>query len=122
MPSHRGALGRLGEEYAAAHLRRAGYSLLARNWRCARGEIDLIAQRGGQVVVVEVKTRRAGTGSPEESVGPAKAGRLRALAYAYFEATGGEPAAWRIDVIAVELDGAGRVARLEQIESAVEEP
>ena len=121
MPSPRGTLGRLGEEYAAAYLRRAGYTLLARNWRCVYGELDLVAQQGDQVVFVEVKTRRAGSGSPEESVGPAKAGRLRALAYAYFAAAGGEPAAWRIDVIAVELDGAGRVTRLEQIESAVED-
>jgi putative endonuclease len=121
MPSPRGALGRRGEEYAAVHLRGAGYTLLARNWRCTIGEIDLVAQQGGQVVIVEVKTRRAGTGNPEESVSAAKAGRLRALAYAYFEQAGGEPAVWRIDVIAVELDRAGRITRLEQIESAVED-
>jgi putative endonuclease len=124
MPSPRGALGRLGEEHAAAYLRGAGYTLLARNWRCVYGELDLVAQQGGQVVFVEVRTRRvgAGAGSPEESVGAAKAGRLRALAYAYLEAAGNiAPDGWRIDVIAIELDGKGRVVRLEQIEYAVEE-
>jgi putative endonuclease len=122
MPSPRGALGRLGEEHAAAYLRRAGYTLLARNWRCANGELDLVAQLGDQVVFVEVRTRRAGSGSPEESVGAAKAGRLRALAYVYLEGLGdAAPVIWRIDVIAVEIDRAGRVVRLEQIEHAVEE-
>lgn len=122
MPSARGALGRLGEERAAAHLARAGYSLVARNWRCPLGEIDLVALQGDQVVFVEVKTRRGEAWPPEESVGAAKAARLVALAYAYLEATAAAPATpWRIDVIAVELDAAGRVARLEQIEHAVGE-
>ncbi|HMQ32731.1 MAG TPA: YraN family protein [Chloroflexaceae bacterium] len=122
MPSARGALGRLGEERAAAHLIAAGYSLVARNWRCALGELDLVALRGGQLVFVEVKTRRGEAWNPEEGVGAAKAARLVALAYAYLEATGAAPATpWRIDVIAVELDAAGRVARLEQIEHAVGE-
>ncbi len=122
MPSPRGRLGLLGEERAAAHLAGAGYALLARNWRCAIGEIDLVAQLGDQVVFVEVKTRRRGAWSPEESVGPAKAGRLVALAYAYLEAAGAAAdTPWRIDVVAVEVDRAGRVVRLEQIEHAVEE-
>jgi putative endonuclease len=122
MPSPRGDLGRLGEDYAAAHLRQAGYTIIARNWRSPAGELDLVAQQGGQLVFVEVRARRAGATSPEESVGRAKAARLRALAYAYLEAAGvGATAVWRIDVIALEIDRAGRVVRLEQIEHAVEE-
>lgn len=122
MPSPRQDLGRLGEERAAEHLARAGYVLLARNWRCAGGELDIVARHGAQLVFVEVRTLRGGLWRPEESVGAAKAGRLRALAYAYLEAAGLSPeVAWRIDVIAVELDAAGRLARLEQIEHAVED-
>lgn len=122
MPSPRRALGLAGEERAAAHLIATGYSLVTRNWRCGAGELDLVARKGGQLVFVEVKTRRRGAWSPEEGVGPAKAERLRGLACAYL-ATTGEPAdtPWRIDVIAVEVDAGGQVVRLEQIEYAVEE-
>jgi putative endonuclease len=122
MPSPRSALGRLGEQCAADYLTRAGYRLIARNWRCRLGEIDLVALQGDQFVFVEVKTRRGRGQGPEESVGPAKARRLQALACAYLEAAGVlDGAAWRIDVVAVEIDGAGRLLRLEQIESAVAE-
>jgi putative endonuclease len=122
MPSPRGALGRIGEEQAAAHLAAAGYALVARNWRCPLGEIDLVARQGEQVVFVEVKTRRQGGWPPEEGVDRAKAERLRALAWAYLDAAGAAPETpWRIDLVAVEVDADGRVVRLEQIEYAVEE-
>ncbi|NTU79144.1 MAG: YraN family protein [Chloroflexales bacterium] len=122
MPSARAALGRLGEDAAAAHLARAGYTLITRNWRCPGGEIDLVALIDGQVVFVEVRTRRGGQWRPEESIGAAKTGRLRALAYAYLEHAGmSAEIPWRIDVIAVELDTAGHITRLEQIPYAVGE-
>jgi putative endonuclease len=125
MPSARQGLGRLGEAAAAAHLRRAGYRIVAQNWRCAAGELDLIAYQGDQLVFVEVRTRRAGSAhgpTPEESVGRVKARRLAALAYAYLEQAE-QPAdgLWRIDLIAVEVGVDGRILRLEQIESAVGE-
>mgnify|MGYP005839873467 CR=1 FL=1 len=124
MPSARGRLGRFGELAAAAHLQRSGYTLIARNWRCSGGEIDLVARRGDQVVFVEVRTRRVRgpqAALPEASVGAAKAQRLANLAHAYLAAAA-LPAEvpWRIDVIAVEVDGAGRVVRLAHIEHAVE--
>ena len=122
MPSARSALGSLGEGVAAAHLERAGAAILARNWRCRHGEIDLVARLGDQLLFVEVRTRRQGGIPPEESVGPAKAARMRRLAYAYLDATHSDAEApWRIDLILVELDRAGRVSRLEQIEAAVGE-
>jgi putative endonuclease len=105
-------------------LLRQGAEILARNWRRREGEIDLVARLGGQIVFVEVRTRRRrGAGvAPEESVGPAKAARLVRLAYAYLAEAGLDPeAAWRVDLIVVEVDGSGRVARLEQIEAAVGE-
>jgi putative endonuclease len=125
MPSARQGLGRRGEAAAAAYLRQAGLTIIAQNWRCASGEIDLIARQGTQLVFVEVRTRHTASlngPSPEESVGPAKARRLVALAYAYLEhAALPVEAPWRIDLIAVELTADGRVARLEQYEYAVGE-
>lgn len=75
-------LGRWGEDLAAAHLAAVGMQVLARNWRCRQGELDLVAQEAdGTVVFVEVKTRAGnGFGEPAEAVGAAKARRLRTLA------------------------------------------
>lgn len=121
MPQRR-RLGNFGEAAAAAHLTRQGYTLLARQWRCSAGEIDLVAQQRDVLVFVEVRTRRGGAyGSPEESITAAKQARLVALAYAYLEAYALPPeSAWRIDVIALTLDGNGRVQRLHHILHAVE--
>ncbi len=76
------ALGQWGEDLAAAHLSALGMQVLARNWRCDLGELDLVARDvDGTVVFVEVKTRGGiGFGSPAEAVGPVKARRLRTLA------------------------------------------
>lgn len=76
------ALGRWGEDLAAAHLLELGMEVLARNWRCDVGELDLVAREvDGTVVFVEVKTRSGtGFGSPAEAVGAVKARRLRTLA------------------------------------------
>lgn len=76
------ALGRYGEELAAQHLAAAGMVVLARNWRCPQGELDLVARDvDGTVVFVEVKTRSGtGFGEPAEAVGRVKARRLRVLA------------------------------------------
>ena len=51
------ALGRYGEDAAVRHLVAAGYDVLARNWRCAAGEIDIVARDGRSLVICEVKTR-----------------------------------------------------------------
>lgn len=124
MPSdRRRALGGFGERAAAAHLLRRGMAIVARNWRCPLGEIDLVARDGDQVVFVEVRARRAGPIAPEETVGPAKARRLAALAEAYLQAAA-LPAhtLWRIDVVAVVVGPGGAISRLNHIESAVGEP
>lgn len=118
----RRALGSFGELAALAHLRRRGATLLAQNWRCRLGEIDLVARLGDQILFVEVKTRTVGALAPESGVGPAKARRLAQLAYTYLEEAG-LPATtgWRIDLVAVEVDGTGRVVRLEHMEGVVSE-
>lgn len=80
----RGSRARLaawGEDVVAAHLESCGWVILARNWACDAGEIDLIAQDGSTVVFVEVKTRSGtGYGDPLEAVTPTKVRRLHEVA------------------------------------------
>ena len=100
--------GARGEALAADHLRNQGYGILQTNWRCRRGEIDIIAQDGATLVFVEVRTRSSGqAGSAEESVTPAKQRRLAELAQTYLHVleSAGRPwsGPWRIDVIALQL-------------------
>jgi putative endonuclease len=80
----RPAIGRRGEDAALDRYVRAGYRLVARNWRCRLGEIDLVVARGGVIVVCEVKTRRGSTlGGPYESVTARKQEKLRRLAQVF---------------------------------------
>ena len=76
--------GRAGELRAARYLTAQGFTLLDRNWRCADGEIDIVAARGEELVVVEVKTRRTDRyGHPFEAVDARKRKRLWRLAGAW---------------------------------------
>lgn len=97
-------LGRRGEEWAAAWLTRRGMTILDANWRCRRGEVDLVARDGAEVVVVEVKTRRGTShGHALEAVTPAKTARLRALAHAWREAHPDESGRSRVDVVGITV-------------------
>lgn len=74
-------LGAAGEDRAAAWYRREGYQIVARNWRCRDGELDLICARGDVIVICEVKTRSSlAYGHPAEAVTPVKQQRIRRLA------------------------------------------
>ncbi|MBI9115558.1 YraN family protein [Sanguibacter suaedae] len=104
----RAQVGRYGEKIAARFLADAGYLVVDRNWRGTRGEIDLVALDGDEVVVVEVKTRRGlGYGHPAEAVTPAKLARLRRLAGQWLSESRTTAASVRIDVVAVVLPRAG---------------
>ncbi len=108
---------RLAERYLAGH----GLTILERNYRCAAGEADLIAQDGDTLVFVEVRTRRGQDyGSPEESITARKQAHLLAVAQAYLAERGLSDIAWRIDVVAVALSVRGELLRVEHIENAVE--
>ncbi|MEI2268398.1 YraN family protein [Microbacterium sp. No. 7] len=77
-------LGRAGEERAERHLRTLGYRILDRNWRSRSGEIDIVAARGRDLVVVEVKTRRGEWfGHPFAAVDARKRDRLWRLGAAW---------------------------------------
>jgi putative endonuclease len=109
----RRVLGWYGEEVAANFLTAQGWRVLERNWRCAQGELDLVAlPEPGTVVFVEVKTRSGDAAGPgEEAVTPRKLARLRRLAASWMDEhrdgwpPGRRPRATRIDVIAVSTGG-----------------
>lgn len=106
----RHALGRSGERLAAEYLEQKGLVVLSRNWRCAHGELDIVATDGRGVVVCEVKTR-AGIdyGAPVDAVTPDKIGRLKALARAWLAAYEVRGAQVRFDVLSVLWPPSGPV-------------
>lgn len=100
--THHGNLGKRGEDIAVAHLVRGGFRILDRNWRCARGEIDIVAREGADLVFVEVKTRSSmAYGHPLESITLTKLARLRGLALAWCQAHPEITGQLRIDAVAV---------------------
>jgi putative endonuclease len=99
-------LGRGGEDRAAAYLRSRGYTVLDRNWRIREGEIDLVAAAGGELVVVEVKTRRSeGFGHPFEAIDRRKQSRLWRLAIAWIAAHPDEAQGRRLRLDAIAIVG-----------------
>jgi putative endonuclease len=113
-------LGRKGEELARQLLQEKGYRVLESNYRCAAGEMDIIARDGDYVAFVEVRTRRGQEfGTPEESVTPAKKARLIRVAQSYLQERDLENMDWRIDLVAIEMDERGQMLRLEIIPNAV---
>lgn len=112
-------LGNWGESIAARHLESLGLKIVERNWRCPEGEIDLVAQADSLLAFVEVKTRRSrGMGSPEEALTPRKSQKLLQLGALYVAAHDLD-IDWRIDLVAVEIDHAGKLRRCEHIPDAV---
>ncbi len=111
--ARRRALGAYGEDLACAYLTEHGYRILARNWRCRNGELDIVALDGDCLVGCEVKTRSSQRfGAPEESVTPTKVARLRGLVAQWLAQCAPtrlprRPRDTRLDVVAVELPPRG---------------
>jgi putative endonuclease len=121
------ALGRLGEKLALAYLEAHGFSLLARNYRTRRGEIDLIAFDGGTLIFVQVKTHQIGTTqtrawvSPLAYLSPGQMARYRWVAEAWLNDQRYVPPPaqnMRFDAIGVLVDGKGAVVDLEHVEGS----
>ncbi|MCG7382579.1 YraN family protein [Paenibacillus sp. ACRRY] len=112
--------GRLGEEAACRWLREQGYQIIEQNWRCRRGEIDIIASHGDLLVFVEVRSRSgAGNyGTPQESVDIRKMQQVRSTAAVYLQKFREKELQIRFDVAAVILDAAGQIVTIEHIENA----
>ncbi len=119
-PSSRRRLGDFGERLALQHLKAHGYRIRDRNFRTREGELDIVAERDGVLVFLEVRTRRGqAMGTAAESVTPAKQRRLIALAQAYAQTHEDLPPQHRIDVITLTLAPNGRLLALDHIQNAV---
>ncbi|MGB9578459.1 MAG: YraN family protein [Halothiobacillaceae bacterium] len=111
------ATGSRGEEVALAYLERKGYGIVARNYRCPHGEIDIVARDGATLVFVEVKAGRSGSfGPPEGWVDSRKQEHLGKAAALYMEEHAIEDVDCRFDVIAVVWEQNG--VRVHHIEDA----
>ena len=98
------AVGRFGEDLAARFLSESGLVVLERNWRCADGELDIVAREGAVLAFVEVKTRSTlAYGDPGEGVDPAKAARIHRLAFRWLaeHRLAGEHAQIRFDLVSI---------------------
>ena len=129
-PDPRRKLGDAGEAIALKTLARAGLTIVERNWRCAVGELDIVAQEVAPdyatgtseatwLVLVEVRTRR-GTryGTAWQSLSPRKQAKLREVAAHYVQATGWE-GPWRIDLVAIQMDAQGHLHAVDHLRHAV---
>ena len=126
MPTPRTRLGVWGEELAVGFLAENGYKIIATNYRCAYGEVDIVAMDGEELVFVEVRTRRPGNfGTPEESVSSHKLRRLLATCQDYLEKSGQEDIQWRVDLISVHLGKARsknpKVERIDHLRHVLQE-
>ena len=126
-PDPRRTRGSLGEQIAVDHLVALGYEVLDRNFRTARGEIDVIAADSKAIVFCEVKTRveggRSGPALALDAVGPVKQRRLRRLATAWLHQRreeGGAPHRERLrfDAIGITLSPGGRVLSIDHVADA----
>ena len=111
-------LGALGEEFAAKYLKKQGYKILIRNYKCKLGEIDIIARDGGEIAFIEVKTR------PHDpyirgmyAVDRRKQEHLLRAASCYLSETACKLSP-RMDVIEVELDAAHKLTGINHIKAA----
>ncbi len=96
-------LGREAESRAARYLGAQGYTVVARNYACRGGEIDLVCRHREVLIFVEVRARSGRHGAPEETIGMTKRRRIILAARHYLAQLGDEPAC-RFDVIAIEGD------------------
>ena len=118
--------GRDGEAVAAIRLKELGYRILRRNHRTRYGEIDIVAIQGGELVFLEVKTRRRSRKkhigfmdcAPVDSMTRKKVIRVSQCAEAFMAHNGvNNQAAWRLDFVGVELDARGRPVGVEVIKN-----
>lgn len=120
MSNVRHALGRRGEQLAAEHFERLGFRVLARNHRTRFGELDLVVCADELLIFCEVKTRRAGSGSPWESLHTGKRSQVRRMAAAYLLDVRERP--WspglRFDAVGITIDAHDRLVALDHLEAA----
>ena len=117
MKTARKSLGKWGEDYAAQYLLQKGYSLRERNYRRARGELDIIAEKDGMLIFVEVKTARSTRmGDPITWVNRQKQAQLATVAMHYLQEKEIEDMDCRFDVIGILKQGED--VQIQHIENA----
>lgn len=116
---HNKTLGKIGEEIAVKFLKRKGYSILRKNWRCLVGEIDIVAQEKDFLVFVEIKTRKSISFGPGYlAVNSYKQFKLIKLAHVYLKRYGLSDKPCRIDVVSIDVDKNHAVKDIELIKDA----
>jgi putative endonuclease len=117
-PRH--SLGRRGEQLAAEHFERLGYQVIARNHRTRFGEIDLVLADLDTLVFCEVKTRRAGSGTPWDALDERKRKQVRSMGAAWLAEVHERPrtSQLRFDAVGVVLDAHGALVSLDHLEGA----
>lgn len=111
-------IGKKSEDLAEAFLRKHGCIILAKNFRCKFGEIDIIARQGQETVFVEVKSRsNSNYGFPQESVTKAKQDKIRKVALYYLKVNSLMDRNCRFDVVCIYLSPEGR-EKIEWIKDA----
>ena len=96
--------GKEGEKIAASFLKENGYRIIETNFRCVLGEIDIVAKENGELVFIEVKTRKSEKlGYPEQSVGIKKQKKISQLALCYLQKRKPKEAKARFDVVAITM-------------------
>ncbi len=106
-------LGREGEQHAAEHLKQCGYDVVARNWRGDGGELDIIAVRGCELAIVEVKTRRTSVfGDPLSAIDAPKLARMWRLGTQWSRANPERARGLILTLHAIGIIGAGADAEL----------
>lgn len=112
-----GKVGKVGEDIAAKFLKKKSYHILQRNYRWARGEIDIIAEKDDMLIFVEVKTARSNSfGSPESWVDERKQEQIGMVAEKYLQENALNDSDCRFDVIAIRLRGS--IPEVKHIENA----
>lgn len=113
-------LGDWGEDLACDFLRKNGYRILERNFRTRIGEIDIITEKKGKIIFIEVKTKKGiNFGLPEEMVGKRKQEKLIKLAQLYLAQKNLIDKEFRIDVVAIERNKENGKTKIRLIKNAV---
>lgn len=111
--------GRRGERIAGEHLLARGYRIHTRNYRVREGEIDIVAEKNGVIVFVEVKCRKSARFSrPGDAVTAAKQAKLRAAAALWLSEHTGEEKPARFDVVEIVTGLLDKAPRIHHIENA----
>jgi len=112
-------LGKIGEDIAVKFLKRKGYRILHRNWRCVFGEIDIVAEEKKFLVFAEIKTRSSLDFGPGYlAVNSSKQTKLIKLAYAFLKRYAITDRPCRIDIVSIDMDKKSNKVTIELIKDA----